>query len=374
MKFKSWLCSEDSLFWIAGKAGSGKSTIMKRLADDEQLLHELQSLERLSGEFRDVVIAACFLDYKGNALAKSAEGMLRAILRQVVTARPALFHEIEADFKAMKKSRDGVRWTLHNLQNYLVKIVVGSQRTRFFFLVDALDEYQGEDADVADIFSSLASTNTKNLQFCISSRPHIDFLEKFESCGKLRMEFETEQDIRKYTNSIFQNYIERHGDIYRVLVDEIVINAQGLFIWVKLASSEILRAAKRGEDIHQLQKRLEGMPQNLDEFYQRILDQLDPDDRDEARAMLSITIHSPEPLTPIHLRYAVHFATGIYTEFNEYLAQIRILAVCGGLLEFGEIESSHAEYKEQSGQKVSCHQSALITYKLLLISSSFRNS
>ncbi|PMD24332.1 hypothetical protein NA56DRAFT_541277, partial [Hyaloscypha hepaticicola] len=288
LQFKSWLDSGNGIFWISGKAGSGKSTIMKRLTETPNIRHSLQSQEMVSGTRRDIVIGSCFLDYKGNVLAKSAEGMLRALLRQVVTAKPQLFQAIEPEFAQMRSSRSGVLWSLRALERFILTVVQSATTTRFFFLVDALDEYQGEDIVIAQIFAKIAEECQNNLQLCVSSRPHIDFREEFGSCHKLRMELETQEDVRHYTNGRFQDYLKKHGSSYQVLIDEVVSNAQGLFIWVKLASNELLRAAKRGEDIEQLRKRLNGMPQELDEFYQRILDQLDAEDRDEARAMLAM--------------------------------------------------------------------------------------
>lgn len=299
LQFKSWLDSGNGIYWISGKAGSGKSTIMKRLTETPNIRRSLQSQETIPGTKRDIVISSCFLDYKGIVLAKSAEGMLRTLLRQVVTAQPKLFQAIKAEFAQMKSSRIGVLWSLRALERFILTVVQSATTTRFFFLVDALDEYQGEDMVIAQIFAKIAEECQKNLQRCVSSRPHIDFREQFGSCHKLRMELETQEDVRNYTNARFQDYLKRHGSSYQVLIDDVVSNAQGLFIWVKLASNELLRAAKRGEDVERLRKRLNGMPQELDEFYQRILDQLDPEDRDEARAMLAMTASIPEPLTPV---------------------------------------------------------------------------
>ena len=341
IRFKEWLQSGTGLFWIAGKAGSGKSTIMKHLADTPSISLKLQNQEAITGKGRDVVVAACFLDYKGPRMAKSAEGKLRTLLYHVVSLRSNLFHAVEEEFRRIKQQRGGIIWNLRILEICLLAIIQHSPQTRFFFLVDALDEYEGEDAVVAELFTSISKACTKNLQLCVSSRPHIDFLEQLDPSEMLLMENETGDDIRKYTSGIFEKFIQRHGDTYRTLVNQIIVHAQGLFIWVKLACRELLRAAKRGEDIESLLRRLKGMPQELDDIYQRILDQLDPEDRNEARTMLAITISTPEYLTPLQLRYAVHFATGKYTDFNTYLAETRILAVCGGLLEFEETDSPY---------------------------------
>jgi len=42
MKFKEWLEYSDSIFWILGKAGLGKLTLIKFIAGDKRTYHSLQ--------------------------------------------------------------------------------------------------------------------------------------------------------------------------------------------------------------------------------------------------------------------------------------------------------------------------------------------
>jgi hypothetical protein len=89
---------------------------MKRLADTPELLHQIQKQEIIAGKHRQVITAACFLDYKGNSLARSAEGMLRTLLYEVVSAQPELFQATEAEFERMKCTKSGVVWNLPALE------------------------------------------------------------------------------------------------------------------------------------------------------------------------------------------------------------------------------------------------------------------
>ncbi|KAI9667847.1 MAG: hypothetical protein M1821_000666 [Bathelium mastoideum] len=338
--FKNWLRSGTGIFWASGKAGSGKSTLMKHLRDSSKMFDELRSHELDTGQTRTVIIAACFLDYSGNAFAKSIEGLLRTILFHVLSQHNDLFQHIRRTFRNLNgRSNDRVTWTFAALERCFFELVHRSSHARFMLLVDALDEYAGEDSEIATFLTHLSESSSQNLQICASSRPHVDFEEQFGSCARLRMERETEHDIREYVQGQFRAFIDRHGSSYAYLVDDIVSNSRGLFVWVKLACIEILRAARRGEDIEMLSKRLKSMPEELDDFYQRILDLLDPEERQEAHAMLAITIASNETFTPVQLRYVIHFATGRYAEFNDFFAETRILAVCGGFLEFEERET-----------------------------------
>jgi predicted ATPase len=53
--FVEWLESDASLYWINGKAGSGKSTLMKFIAEDSKLKKHLKvqdpSLDLLCAKF-----------------------------------------------------------------------------------------------------------------------------------------------------------------------------------------------------------------------------------------------------------------------------------------------------------------------------------
>jgi hypothetical protein len=74
-----WLKSGDGAFWITGKAGSGKSTIMKFIADHPETV-------RLAAEFaspKRAFIAAHYFWSPGMPMQRSIQGLLQSLLYDI---------------------------------------------------------------------------------------------------------------------------------------------------------------------------------------------------------------------------------------------------------------------------------------------------
>lgn len=81
-----WLRTGDGVFWISGKPGSGKSTLMKFIYHDSrtaQLLHKF-------GSTTTHLWPAFFFHHRGDVIQKSFEGLLRGILSQIFETRSHL--------------------------------------------------------------------------------------------------------------------------------------------------------------------------------------------------------------------------------------------------------------------------------------------
>ncbi|KAK3693303.1 hypothetical protein B0T22DRAFT_38122 [Podospora appendiculata] len=81
-----WLQRGQGIFWISGKPGSGKSTLMKFVHRDPrttELLHRWKSSARQ-------VRASFFFHHRGTATQKSFEGLLQGIISQILEAQPEL--------------------------------------------------------------------------------------------------------------------------------------------------------------------------------------------------------------------------------------------------------------------------------------------
>ena len=74
--FLTWLRNGNQVFHISGKAGSGKSTLMKLLLDHPRTREELK---RWAGE-KQLVFAHFFFWRSGDKLQRSLEGLYRSIL------------------------------------------------------------------------------------------------------------------------------------------------------------------------------------------------------------------------------------------------------------------------------------------------------
>jgi hypothetical protein len=78
--FATWLTDTRPLFWIRGKPGSGKSTLMRYIWEHDELSRLL-----LDGpQDRTLIKAAFFFHHRGSHVQKSFEGMLHSLLFRIL--------------------------------------------------------------------------------------------------------------------------------------------------------------------------------------------------------------------------------------------------------------------------------------------------
>lgn len=88
--FRIWLTQDTSTYWVCGKAGSGKSTLMAYIVEQEETRRALQ----LWSQHRELYILSFFFWLPGSELQRSTIGLLRSILYQICQARPDLIEII----------------------------------------------------------------------------------------------------------------------------------------------------------------------------------------------------------------------------------------------------------------------------------------
>ena len=89
--FSKWLRQDANIYWINGKAGSGKSTLMKYIYDSRHTAEYLREwgCKRLSITSQ-CCIASFFFWNSGTDMQKSQQGLLRSLLFQVLGHNPNL--------------------------------------------------------------------------------------------------------------------------------------------------------------------------------------------------------------------------------------------------------------------------------------------
>jgi len=88
--FVEWLSEDGGIYWINGKAGSGKSTLMKYIWNHWNTLKHLQSWA--SGT---KLQAACFYLFNGgNEDQRSHTGLLRSLLHGILSQRTDLIRQV----------------------------------------------------------------------------------------------------------------------------------------------------------------------------------------------------------------------------------------------------------------------------------------
>lgn len=88
--FRQWLEQGKGCYWIEGKAGCGKSTLMKFLRSD---VRTQRALEKWS-ESKQCIVASCFFWMAGTSLQKNQEGLLRSLLHTILSQRRELISRV----------------------------------------------------------------------------------------------------------------------------------------------------------------------------------------------------------------------------------------------------------------------------------------
>lgn len=317
--FLDWLESTTGgdMFWISGKAGSGKSTLMKFLYEHQRTK---SALKASAGPDKQLVIARHFFWSAGSETQKSQEGLLRSLLHDIFRQCPSLIPlvcstQIQDDMNLGNPQP----WSLKQLRKSFLKFlqldsessipsIVAS--TRFCLFVDGLDEYDGNLADLIDLFQW--KSRTPFIKICLSSRPRDVFDKAFHGKDhqKLKLQDLTKGDIQRY---ISDNLIDNKSgwDFNKLdqrfldLINQITAKAEGVFLWVFLVVRSLLEGLENEDSISILEERVKEIPADLESYFQRVLDGIAKIYRRDTAHLLRIMLYRNEPLPLISLHVAM---------------------------------------------------------------------
>lgn len=319
--FAQWLSGKDTefknLYWIRGKPGSGKSTLMRNLRDD------LRTRTTVKGWFGDrkLALVSCFFWASGTPLQKSLRGLLQTMLYQLLCVEdnfePAVCHPRWILFEYGAQQQIG--WSADELEDAIARFVhLYSDQLRILFIVDGLDEFEGDDNErqkVCMLLQNLAiSTNVK---VCVSSRPWNVYKDAFENFPTLCLEQLNREDILHFAEDKFEEngYFKawRRIEPYQAqdLISEIERKAEGVFLWVRLVVQSLLDGIKNGDDAHELRHRLQDIPSDLENLFNQMLSRIDEHNRESASCIFDLAVRGEHF---VMLYYFVH-SPGTSSEF-----------------------------------------------------------
>jgi NACHT domain len=178
--FARWAKSECGVFWIAGKAGSGKSTLMKHITDHDSTRDMLSSwaYPKLA------IIATHYFWAAGTAIQKSHQGLLQSILYDIFRECPACI-PIACPARWSKKGQQNSTWSMTELSTSLNKLAKEDDLpTKFCFFIDGLDEFGDDHLELCEVIRDLS--RSPHIKLCVSSRPLNVFTKNFgeDQCVK----------------------------------------------------------------------------------------------------------------------------------------------------------------------------------------------
>lgn len=302
--FRSWLETANRCFWINGKAGSGKSTLMKYIHDHRMLKVLLRSW---AGK-RRLVVCSFFFWHAGTDLQKSYEGVLRSLLHQLLVACPVLtavlFPRL-AHYLLLHPSTDDVDIELSELKEALLTLRDRMPESLAVCLViDGIDEYAQDHFEFARFLLSL--TDGKSIKLLASSRPISACHQIFGTFETLRLQDLTTGDIEAYVDAeLLQDQLLQDMDclepgIAAEIKHSLTSKASGVFLWIVLVVRRLLIGLGNYEDRSMLIAAIDELPNDLEDLYDFMFGKMNKSNQIEGSRYLQL-ISTAQAVQHTHL-------------------------------------------------------------------------
>ena len=245
--FASWLIGPESHFWIQGKAGSGKSTLMKRIWNDPYTT-QLLSLGADIGP--SLVIRHSFWLSTKNELRKIYQGMLFSLIHGILSTDASAIDWLLTERPNLHMIREGADWNERSLQETLFILLANRSLVgRICIFLDALDEIGSrfDRRKTLEFIQRLTASDMTHVKICTSSRPDLPWSKHFQSASQLKLEDLTKNDIIAYARTELQGKLpdegqEHNGKSAETFMANFVYKSEGVFLWAHLAINTLLQA------------------------------------------------------------------------------------------------------------------------------------
>ncbi|KAI8628803.1 hypothetical protein F5Y19DRAFT_97016 [Xylariaceae sp. FL1651] len=282
--FTDWLGGpSQEIYWITGKPGAGKSTLMKFIVGHRTTTKILKKWSTT----RPLLTVSYYFWNAGSELQKTQTGLLRTLLLQCLEAMPTLASKICPRRWAFVKIF-GPRaylsvpeWTWAELIESFSLIVpfIGKSFNLAMF-IDGLDEFDGVHQKLIDFVQLFHSQPAAKI--CVSSRPWNIFVDAFTCNPSLRMQDLTSSDIRLFVNQRFE-HTKGYHELKEMIpleaakfISVIIEKAQGVFLWVSIVVNALCEGLTEGDRLSDLQAELDRVPSDLSELYTKLWASIKP--------------------------------------------------------------------------------------------------
>lgn len=267
--FSNWLSSTADIYWIGGKPGSGKTTLVKYVIDHPRTMMYLNTWSP------QPLIIAHFFWRPGNLMQQSIKGLLCSLLYQLLENSATATADVPQNNQTRRSGTkdEYTDWSVSELRSTFLRTLQSYERPICIF-IDGLDELNPKDGpmDLIDLVEEISRCRSTKL--CLSSRPEPLLEGRLSAYPHLRLQDLTRPDLQlyardsvKFTRSIDEEdqyaSFKDEQDLIELLVDK----AEGVFLWIVLAIKSVNKGFTYGDTHEIIRQRIDRLPGDLTRLY-----------------------------------------------------------------------------------------------------------
>lgn len=289
-EYRRWLdpdlmSTHHGFSWIKGKAGTGKSTLLKHASTHA----EAQCSARQH-------VLNFFFHARGGSFETSTDGLFRSLLHQLLEKVPKVYDSLNKR-RLRLVARQG--WSSALLEDTFREAVLSLDQDQVTCFIDAMDECRHNDIEhIIQYFDNIGDAlvaRGKFFYFCLSSR-HYPNLRSSKSVEiVLESQFGHDEDIRQYIQH--RLLIDSNG-LKLNLAQMIGVKACGVFLWVVLVVALVNQDDRNG-NATEIYQRLDQIPTRLSDLFNELIER--GTKSDHFRPLLQWVAFSDRPLRPTEL-------------------------------------------------------------------------
>ena len=315
---ESWLRADSSIFHISGKAGSGKSTLVKYVAHHDNTQQELKKWAASKS-----LVKSSFYFWRESNLSMPLEGFYRTILYETLLQTPYIARSLFPEqWTKLSGCPNSIREPDERLFRYAsvekafkrLTMLSESSSHRFCYFIDGLDEFKGTSEEQWVLAKDLNTwAQAPGVKILTSARPHMEFLGTFRTPGNViidlaelntpdiytftstELESSKELELSSETSGSTSKQREENDNLAR----DISWQSEGVFLWAVLVV-RLLKTSMRFRDPPDVQReKLVSIPKDLNKLYQELLESIDPIDVPRSNRLLLVATNNPSS-TPLY--------------------------------------------------------------------------
>ncbi|VDC07066.1 unnamed protein product [Peniophora sp. CBMAI 1063] len=292
-QFEDWRQHENGMYWIHGRAGTGKSilcsSVVDALKDDPSLL-------------------CVYFYFDVNDPGKQdCRGLVSSLVSQLGTRSDDGIRILDE-----ARRRTPEHPVYDELLDMLSRLLCFSGRTAI--VIDALDECPepARESALLDLLKHLSRVQAKeevDVRVLVVSRPEVDIVQCMPDLATHTLDFneaaEHLHDIEVYISNQLYNAEAASNlkwwseDTKESVKEELIRGSNGIFLWVRLQLDYLQRCSP-----HDVSHELYDLPSSLDETYKRILtgfEKLPSASINRVRRVFECIAFARDPLSPTQI-------------------------------------------------------------------------